>query len=228
VWEFSSLRPVERGAWLSHGRVILSRPGAEDLDCGPALANGLLGDHNVANILAAAAAAHLSGADEDDIRRAVSAFVPPKHRLQLVWRAGGTEYYDDLNATSPHATIAAFRALSRQIVWIAGGDEKGLEVGELVAEAGRACRCLLLLPGVGSERLFVAVTESKAGPPVERFDDLRSAVARAARIAGPQDAVLLSPAFPGFFSRNYSGDGGYRALLRELAVGADPLKEVVP
>jgi UDP-N-acetylmuramoylalanine--D-glutamate ligase len=213
-WTFSLSGPVPRGTWLEAGRVKLNTGDGAVLDLGPASAKGLLGEHNAANVLAAAAGAFLSGATPEGIAAGVQAFVPPRHRLQLVWRADGTEFYDDVNATSPHATVAAFRALDRPIVWIAGGQDKGLPLDDLVAEARARVRALVLLPGAGSDRLAAIIH----GLPHVRVNDLRAAVGLAVEMAGPGDAVLLSPSFPGFFSRNFAEDGGYRALLRELAV----------
>jgi UDP-N-acetylmuramoylalanine--D-glutamate ligase len=232
IWRFSTAGRVERGVWLDGGRMRLES-GSTQVDLGPAESSRLPGAHNVANILAAATAAHLSGATSDGIRAGLRSFVPPRHRLELVRRARGVEYYDDLNSSNPTATIAAFRALDRPIVWIAGGEEKGLSLTELVHEAVRACRLLLLLPGAGSESLaraletepvatdFGGPTEgtglSTSGLQVKRLDGFADAVAHAVAAARPGDAVLLSPAFPGFFSRHYTAESGFRSLLRELA-----------
>ena len=44
----------------------------------------------------------------------------------------GQIYYDDSKATTPHATLAALRGFD-QVVLIAGGRNKGIDLGELAA-----------------------------------------------------------------------------------------------
>lgn len=184
----------------------------------------VIGAHNHANVLAAAAAAFAAGAAADAIGRAIRAFEGLRHRLQFVWAAGDVHYYDDLNATSPQATVAALDALQgigRPVVLIAGGDDKGLDFGALAARIRSAARRVLLLPGPGGERLAAALADGGPGaPPIARHDDFREAVADAVADARPGEAVLLSPACPYFFRRFYLDGGeevGFRQLLRELA-----------
>ncbi|MFQ5459606.1 MAG: UDP-N-acetylmuramoyl-L-alanine--D-glutamate ligase [Anaerolineae bacterium] len=219
VHAFSRHRPQAQGAWVEDGRILLRLNGAPAVDAGPVAAAGLPGDHNVANVLAAARAAWVGGAPAGAVEAGLVAFRPLRHRLQPVWRANGVVYYDDLNATTPAATLAAFRALGEPAVWIAGGNDKGLAFDALAAQA-RRCRLVLLLPGEGSDRLGAAL--EAAGAPVTRFDTFPGAVARAVAEARPGDAVLLSPGCPGFYSRHYVGSGaaGFRALLRRLAPAA--------
>jgi len=202
------------------------RLGADGADLGPVDEARLIGAHNHANILAAAATAHLAGAAPDAMARAIRAFEGLKHRLQLVWGAAGVEYYDDLNATSPQATEAALGALAARghaIVLLAGGDDKGLDFGALADRIKAVVRRVILLPGPGSDRLAGAIAAAgrpgDGGPPIARFDDFGAAVADAVAAARPGDAVLLSPACPYFFRRFYLEGGeesGFRRLLRGL------------
>ncbi len=213
---FSRLGVVERGAYLADGHILLA-DGGKTVSAGPMANSPLAGAHNESNVLAAAVGARLAGADPGRFAAALRGFQPLRHRLQLVRRAGGVEYYDDLNSTTPQATIAALNTLARPVVWIAGGEDKGLSLDELI-EVASICRRILVLPGSGSERLLEALSTASLQQTVEVFDDLRAAVTRAVALALPGDGVLLSPAFPGFFSRHYTDEaGGFRSLLRELA-----------
>jgi len=235
VYWFSRSGPVPRGAWLEGGRIRLrveeggTAPHASAtsdtaaIDVGPISLMRLPGAHNVDNALAAVTAAFLAGASVDAIRRGLAAFRGLRHRLQFVWRAGGVDYYDDLNSTTPQATAAALDSLDAPIVLIAGGDDKGLDFGALADRVAAKARRLILLPGPGSERIAAAVSaRSGAAPvPIDRFETLGEAVAAAVRGARPGDRVLLSPGCPAFFSRHYLAGGdelGFRALLRDLAV----------
>ena len=80
-----------------------------------------------ANVLGAALAAHLVGADAGAIgsRRAHVPGVP--HRLETVASVDGVRWVNDSQATIPMAAIAALEAFDAPIVVIAGGQGKGLE-----------------------------------------------------------------------------------------------------
>jgi UDP-N-acetylmuramoylalanine-D-glutamate ligase len=151
---------------------------------------------------------------------ALARFRGLKHRMQFIWDAGGVRFYDDLNSTTPTATEAALRTLDAGVVWIFGGDDKGLDP-DAVAEAARSVvRVSLALPGPGSDRLVAALL--RHGVQVESTEDLPAAVARAVQVAQPGESVLLSPACPGFFSRYYVGadeDTGFRHLVRQATLG---------
>jgi UDP-N-acetylmuramoylalanine--D-glutamate ligase len=221
---FSIANEVSAGAWLADGRIKLrSGPGEVPLDAGPAESPALPGVHNLSNSLAAALAAWLAGAEVDGIAAGLAGFGGLRHRIQYVWRANGVDYYDDLNATSPQATVAALRALDRPLVLIAGGDDKGLDYGTLAQEMPGRVHLALLLPGPGSDRLAAALKAHPAADDitVARCLTLKDATLEAVSAAQPGDAVLLSPACPGFFSRHYGHSGGqsrgFRALLRQYA-----------
>jgi UDP-N-acetylmuramoylalanine--D-glutamate ligase len=179
----------------------------------------LLGRHNAFNVAAAAAAALSLGVSPESVGRAIESFHGLRHRLQFVWDAGGVRFYDDLNSTTPTATAAALRALGGRVVWILGGDDKALDTTPLAEVAESAVRVALALPGPGTEAVVTNLRRHAVA--VEDVSDLQSAVARAVELAEPGDAVLLSPACPGFFSRYYVGadeDTGFRKLVRDATL----------
>ena len=188
----------------------------------PPAALTLPGRHNAANVAAAAAAALALEVPVDSVATAVRRFRGLKHRLQLVWRSPqGVAFYDDLNSTTPTATIAALRTLGPGVVWIFGGDDKGLASDELAEVAEGTVRVGLALPGQGTRRILRDL--AAAGVATEEEPDLKQAVARAVALAGASDSVLLSPACPGFFTRFYGGggeDSGFRRLVKEATTPA--------
>ncbi|MBK9181219.1 MAG: UDP-N-acetylmuramoyl-L-alanine--D-glutamate ligase [Acidimicrobiales bacterium] len=173
--------------------------------------------HDIANALAAAATAVEAGASLDAVRSTLETFRGLPHRVTLVADVGGVAWYDDSKATAPHATLAAVRGFP-SVVLIAGGRNKGLDLSELAAAA----------PHV---RAVVAIGEAAADV-VEAFRGLRpvlvagsmaEAVAEAARLARPGDAVLLSPGCASFdWYRSYAerGDDFSRAVRVLTGVGA--------
>ncbi len=222
VFWFSRRGTVDRGAWLAEGRICLRREvDAPAVDAGPIGAARVPGEHNVENVLAAALASWLAGAQPDAIRRGIAMFRGLRHRLQFVWGVRGVAYYDDLNSTTPQATIAALAALDPPIVLIAGGDDKGLDFEDLARHIVARVRRLVLLPGPGSDRIEAAVraVDVAGGREIDRFDTLPEALADIVAEARSGDKVLLSPACPFFFSQHYLAGGeelGFRALLRDL------------
>ncbi|MGH9084595.1 MAG: UDP-N-acetylmuramoyl-L-alanine--D-glutamate ligase, partial [Acidimicrobiales bacterium] len=170
--------------------------------------------HDLANALAAAASAVHGGGSPEGAREALLAFRGLPHRVALVGEAGGVRWYDDSKATAPHATRAAVRGFP-SVVLIAGGRNKGLDLGELAEE-------------VEHVRAVVAIGE--AAPDVAAaFDGIRpvrtatsmdAAVEEAASLARPGDAVLLSPAcasFDWYGSYAERGDDFVRAVRAHLA-----------
>jgi UDP-N-acetylmuramoylalanine--D-glutamate ligase len=149
--------------------------------------------HDLTNALAAAATVlEPAVATPDGVRTALATFDGVPHRIALVAQAGGVAYYDDSKATTPHAALAAMRAFE-SVVLVAGGRNKGLDLGELAAAAAHV-------------RAVVAIGEA-AGDVAAAFDGIRpvvtatsmdEAVTRAAALAHAGDTVLLSPACASF------------------------------
>lgn len=224
VFRFSVAGEVPRGAWVGDGRVWLRlNVGADPWPLLPVDRVSLPGAHNLANALAAALTAALAGASAEQIRRGLASFRGLRHRLQLVWQVGGVDCFDDLNSTTPQATLAALDTLIAPVVLIAGGQDKGLDLAPLAARLVDRARAVLLLPGEGSDRFEAAL--AAAGLRAERLGGLEAAVKRGLALAQPGDALLLSPALPGFFHLHYLANGreeGFRAVLRRLTAGRGP------
>ena len=159
------------------------------------------GRHNLANALAAIAAADRIGVPAEAMREAIGTFNGVPHRLQLVRVLGGVRYYDDSIATSPDRALAALAAIDSPVVLILGGHDKDLPWEGLCREAVRRCRAVLLIGEAESliaahlaEVLRHAGDGLLSPATVLRCGDLERAVASAARLAQAGDAVLLSPA----------------------------------
>jgi UDP-N-acetylmuramoylalanine--D-glutamate ligase len=179
------------------------------------------GDHNVANALAAAALARAYGVPPEAIAEGLRTFVPDPHRNQLVRTAGGLTWVDDSKATNPHAARASLTGY-RRVVWIAGGQLKGVTVDDLVAEvADRLAGAVLL----GEDRAEVAAALARHAPDVpvisvDSTDDgaMTEVVHAAAGLARPGDVVLLAPAAASYdmFSSYAARGDAFAAAVREL------------
>jgi UDP-N-acetylmuramoylalanine--D-glutamate ligase len=155
----------------------------------------LPGEHLLHDVLGAALAAHLAGAADDAIARAIRAFRGVPHRLEALGERKGVRYVNDSQATIPVAAIAALRAFGEQpIVLIAGGQGKGLDYVAFADEIAARCRAAVLM-GETADELEGLI---RGRIPVRRADGMDAAVELATELARPGETVLLSPAAASF------------------------------
>jgi len=171
--------------------------------------------HDVANALAASAAALAAGATVDGVRAALVSHAPLPHRLTLVAYSNGVRWYDDSKATNPHATVAAVRGFE-SVVLLAGGRNKGLDLSELSRVADRV-RAVVAIGEAGPQ--VAAVFDGRV--PVQLAASMADAVAAAAAAARPGDVVLLSPGCASFdWYRSYAERGDdFAAAVHALLEG---------
>jgi UDP-N-acetylmuramoylalanine--D-glutamate ligase len=185
--------------WLEEDGLRLRMPGAGGApERYPRELAGLVGRHNLENALAALAAARALGVDPNRAAQALAAFRPLPHRMELVGARGGgggeVRFYDDSKGTNVGATVAALSGFPRPVVLIAGGKDKGgsyAPLADAMRSVGRAAVVIGEAAGKIREALAPVV-------PVEAAPTLEAAVARAAALAAPGDAVVLSPACSSF------------------------------
>lgn len=180
----------------------------------------LLGDHNVANALAAALAvmvadpAHASPDARDRMAEGLHTFRALKHRLEPVGEFGGVLWINDSKATNVSSTLVAIDGMTRPTVVLLGGRHKGEAYTALIPALQRVAKRVLAY-GEAGERIAADLGEATA---VERLgSDFGEVMARARSIAQPGDAVLLSPACSSYdMFNNYEERG---AEFRRLAAG---------
>lgn len=151
----------------------------------------LFGRHNHDNAAAAIATVRALSASPKAVRLGLQRFEPLPHRMVFVAEIGGVRYFDDSKATNVGAAVTALAGLTEpKAVLIAGGRDKQGSYAPLVEVLRERGRAVVVL-GEAAGRLFDAIG---GAVPVERAETLEDAVDRAARLAQPGDAVLLSPA----------------------------------
>jgi UDP-N-acetylmuramoylalanine--D-glutamate ligase len=174
------------------------------------------GRHNIENACASIAVAAAMGAPREAISAALGSFTGLGHRTAFAGEIRGVRFYDDSKGTNVGASVAALRGLlEAKAVLIAGGRDK-LGAYEPLVDALRQKGRALVVIGEAADR----IAEAAAGVlPIERATSMDDAVAKAAALAQPGDAVLLSPACSSFdMFRDYKdrGDAFVRAV-QELA-----------
>jgi UDP-N-acetylmuramoylalanine--D-glutamate ligase len=168
---------------------------------------GLFGEHNVANAMAAAAAALSVGLDSEAVREGLRSFAGVPHRLERVAEIGGVQFVNDSKATNVASATVGLRAFAGGVHAILGGSDKGEPFAPLVEPLRERAVAAYLL-GATAERMAAELAPARAGGvELHRCRDLEDAVRRAAAAAAPGDVVLLSPAcasfdaFPDFEAR---------------------------
>jgi UDP-N-acetylmuramoylalanine--D-glutamate ligase len=211
----STERPLDAGGWRDGDALMLRLPGGDE-EIYPGLLPALTGRHNQLNALAALLAGRLGGATAAEARRGLVGFRALPHRMELVTEAEGIAYYDDSKGTNVGAVVAALAGFPRKVVLIAGGRDKGGDYVPLAAALGAVGRGAVLI-GEAAERIAAAFHHQLPSLPVERARSLDEAVAVAARLARPGDAVVLSPACSSFdMFRDYQ----HRAEVFRAAIHA--------
>ncbi len=206
-----------------------------DPDCEVSVANGVifaagepllrtsqlkvLGDHNVANAMAAAAAALAMGLGRDAVADGLRSFPGVPHRLERVAEIGGVAYVNDSKATNVGAATVGIRSIEGPVHVILGGSLKGEDFSPLAAPVAECCRSAHLIGEAAAQLEDALAPAAGAGTDVSRRADLADAVSAAAAAAEPGDTVLLSPAcasFDSFGGFEERGDA-FRTLVGELS-----------
>jgi UDP-N-acetylmuramoylalanine--D-glutamate ligase len=202
------LRSQSGEVWLAQGeRCLLPLSGLS-----------LAGLHNAANAMAALALCVSIGSDVDSLLPALRSFGGLPHRVEKITEKDGVTWYDDSKGTNVGATVAALAGLGggvgRKSVVIAGGDGKGQDFSPLRNAVATHARAVIL---IGRDGALIGQAIAGAGIRTESAADMADAVKRAAALALPGDAVLLSPACASFdMFRNYE----HRAQVFIAAVRA--------
>ncbi len=206
---FSLARPVE--AWYDAAERRLRLGGQSLL---PRDELRLLGDHNVANALAAALAVHEAGVAPGVIAEGLRSFRALPHRLEPVREVNGVLWINDSKATNIASTVVAVEAMSRPFVLLLGGRHKGEPYTRLAPLLRPKCRLVIAFGEAGP----IVERDLDGQVPLERGTTFADVVARARRAAQPGDAVLLSPACSSYdMFKNYEERGAtFRRLVEAM------------
>jgi len=180
----------------------------------------LLGDHNVANALAAALAVHEAGLSPGVIGEGLRSFRALPHRLEPVREVGGVRWINDSKATNIASTVVAIEAMDRPFVLLLGGRHKGEPYTRLGPLLKERCRLVIAYGEAGPQ----VERDLKGQVPLERGTTFEDVVARARRAARPGDAVLLSPACSSYdMFKNYEERGAtFRKLVEAMMAQGVP------
>ena len=165
----------------------------------------LSGKHNMVNSMAAVLSSLCMEVPIEKVLKGLKNFKNAPHRLEFVKEIDGAAYINDSKATNVDSVFYALDGVKGNIIWIAGGIDKGndyFQIAHLVKKKVKALICL----GKDNQSL-TSYFESTVGSMAE-VDSTEKAVAKAHEWAKAGDVVLLSPACASFdlFS-NYEDRG---------------------
>ncbi len=220
LW-FSTGQKVTSGAFLQGGALVVRLGGRDQVVCQTADLK-LLGQHNLANALAACALAAAAAAPIEAVRQAVTTFRGVDHRLELCRKKDSVRWYDDSIATAPERTVAALRAFpDDRIVLLAGGRDKHLPWQEMAALTWKRVSHLILF-GEAASLIEEAMKDTEPSGikscQIHHAGTLDRGVELANQVARPGDVVLLSPggtsfdAYQDFVARGKH----YQSLVKAL------------
>ena len=217
VMLFSRLQPVESGAFVREGQLVLRWQGREETVC-PVSEIRIPGPHNLENALAAVCMAGARGIPVEAMRESLRSFAGVEHRIELVRELDGVRYINDSKGTNVDSTIRAVQTMDRPTVIILGGSDKHTDFTPLVLEMQR-CPCIREAVLIGATADQIERTLRGQGwEAITRADSMEQAVRIGQRKAAPGWNVLLSPACASFdMFHDYEHRGRvFKELVRAL------------
>jgi UDP-N-acetylmuramoylalanine--D-glutamate ligase len=201
------------GAWVSDGKINVEfnekkfEMSIHDL--------ALEGKHNTCNSMAAAIVGMVSDIKSDFIRECLSDFKGVEHRLEKFLSVHGIEFINDSKATNINSAWYALESMTRPVVWIVGGVDKGNDYNELVSLVRTKVKSIVCL---GKDNSKIIETFSSVVPQIVETQSMEHAVKSAYFLAETGDIVLLSPACASFDLFNNYEDRGrqFKEAVRNL------------
>jgi UDP-N-acetylmuramoylalanine--D-glutamate ligase len=175
----------------------------------------LNGKHNVFNSMAAGLAAKLLDLRKESIRDSLADFQQIEHRLEHVVDVNGVEYINDSKATNVNSTWYALESMTKPVIWICGGVDKGNDYEQLIPLVKDKVKAIICL---GTDNSKIINAFSGVLEVMVETTDMARAVKTAYNLSDKNDVVLLSPACASFdLFENYEDRGNqFKQAVREL------------
>ncbi|MBT7950971.1 MAG: UDP-N-acetylmuramoyl-L-alanine--D-glutamate ligase [Gammaproteobacteria bacterium] len=176
------IRVFKEEKWLCRGQALLL----------PASALKIKGAHNVSNALATLALGSAIDLTMQSMLKVLQEFPGLPHRCQWIANIDSVDWYNDSKGTNVGASCAAITGLSEKqdLILIAGGDGKQADFSPLADAIEKHVRVVVLIGKDAGRIDHVLAKESQRYFAIS----MEAAVNLAAKLAKPEEAVLLSPA----------------------------------
>ncbi|MCX6730153.1 MAG: UDP-N-acetylmuramoyl-L-alanine--D-glutamate ligase, partial [Candidatus Portnoybacteria bacterium] len=159
----------------------------------------LIGEHNKTNIALAVEVLKLIKLNQKQIKQAIATYPGEPGRLQMISKKSGITYYNDSNATTPDACIAALNSLNenkKNIILICGGANKELNFNDMLEVIVNTTKNVVFIKGTATDKILSILP--KDFPEHIVVDSMQSAVKEARKFSKKGDIILLSPGAASF------------------------------
>ena len=175
----------------------------------------LKGRHNIFNSMAAAIAGKVLTIRKDIIRESLSDFQGVEHRLEPVITVCGINFINDSKGTNVNSTWYALECMETDVVWIAGGVDKGNDYSELFPVVRQKVKAIVCL---GKDNKKIVDSFKDIIPTIVETSSMDEAVKSSYYLAKKGQTVLLSPACASFdLFTNYEDRGRqFKQSVRNL------------
>lgn len=190
VYEFSSIKEVDRGCYLKGSSIFFKDQGkniklmdVDDLS--------IIGRHNYENLMCAILACFIYGVSIEDIIEASKSFKSIEHRLEFVGNIRGVKVYNDSKGTNVDSSIKAIESFDKPMVIIAGGYDKNIDYSPYVKEFKKHGKLMVII-GQTTNKLASLCEAYKVN--YKKAKDMEEAVKISFDNLEEGDIFLLSPA----------------------------------
>ncbi len=210
---FSNFVEVSEGAFCNNDEIQIKVK--EDIMSVFTEQLAIQGQHNRYNTMAAGIVARLFQIRKPSIRECLTSFKGVEHRLERVLSVRGMEFINDSKATNVNSTWYALESMKTDVIWIAGGVDKGNDYNELKDLASQKVKALICL-GVDNEKLKASF--EGVIPTIVETGSMEEAVKSAYYLGEKGNTILLSPACASFdLFDNYEQRGRlFKECVRNL------------
>ena len=206
-------KELSQGAYLTNAKMYLKwkseemQMSVEDF--------AIKGKHNQYNSMAASMAATAMDIRKEKIREALQTFESLEHRMEKVATIKGVEFVNDSKATNVNSTWYALESMTKPVILIMGGVDKGNDydlLKELISEKVKVIICM----GTDNQKIHEAFSDIV--PLIVDTASAIEAVESSFHFANKGEVVLLSPACASFdLFKNYEDRGNqFKEAVRDL------------
>lgn len=206
-------KELPQGAYLANARMHLKWKNEEMQMSITDFA--IKGKHNQFNSMAASMAATALDIRKEKIREALQTFQSLEHRMEPVGVIRGVEFINDSKATNVNSTWFALESMTKPVILILGGVDKGNDYNllkEMVQEKVKAIVCM------GTDNRKIHEVFGDIVPLIVNTSTAKEAVQAAFHFANKGEVVLLSPACASFdLFKNYEDRGTqFKQAVKDL------------
>ena len=191
---FSQKKHIVPGVGIKDGAIYLFHAKDEEQKIINISDIGLLGSHNLENIMAAIYVSYLTRVPLELIKNSIKGFKTLEHRMEPVAKIDDVLFINDSKATNADAMARAIESFEGKIILIAGGRDKGGDFSFLKKSAFSKIKTCVLI-GEAKEKIAAYVGENIK---IIFSNNLDKAVKSSCMEAVPGDIVLFSPGCASF------------------------------